>query len=124
MEKKNAVKNILVVPYSLTTWFYYINDGEKHAVSEKAITTLLSELAPNHVYSIYENMKRSKSFFIDIEKNEFFEVNYDDEEIKNESVKNHNSIDMNQLIEDSEKSLIKGQKEKLSIIEKFAKKSF
>ena len=69
-------------------------------------------------------MKRSKSFFIDIEKNEFFEVNYDDEGIKNETIKNHNSIDMNQLIEDSEKSLIKGQKEKLSIIEKFAKKSF
>lgn len=125
MEKKTAIKNILVLPHSPTTWLYFINDGDRHAVTEKYIVNLLSEVAPNHVYAVYESMLRKLGFFIDLEKNEFFEAGYDEEELLKELQKARNSENFSRMkLFTKEKPKIIGQQEKEAILSKFTKKSF
>lgn len=123
--KETAIKNILILPHSPTTWIYFINDGERHAVNEKFITDLLSKIAPTHVYSIWERMSRSLGFYIDLEKNEFHNVNYDNEEILRDIKRDHRNIDFNEVLKTiKEKEDIIGQKEKEAISERFAKNNY
>jgi hypothetical protein len=125
MSKKTVISNILVIPHSPTVWIYYINDGDRHAVSEKVVVNLLSEIAPSHVYSVYEKMSRKLGFFIDLEKNEFFEASYDEEELLKELQKARNSENFSRMrFFTKEKPKIIGQQEKEEILSKFTKRLF
>ena len=72
-----AIKTILVVPYSPLICAYYINDGERHATTYEKVNEMLTRTTPNLCYKILEKMSRHLPFFIDVDAKTLSEVKAD-----------------------------------------------
>jgi hypothetical protein len=78
MASETTIKSIIVLPYSMYSCKYIINDGQEHATTYDKINVLLSEKVPLLIYQISEALSKRNPFFIDVVNMKFSVLSFDE----------------------------------------------